>query len=216
MILKKYNTFIFDLDGTLIDSSKDIIDGVNYTRSKFNLAPKSDQEVMDNVGKGLRYLLEKVLPADFTEEEVTKAYHIQKEYYEVKKILALPYEGTVELLKTLKKNNKNIFIVTNKPQKATMEVLKDLELTDYFHGIYGADALKEHKPSAFPINYILETFKLKKEDSLFIGDSITDYETSKNANTDFAFVEYGYESEEIKRSIKARYKLKNLLELTRQ
>jgi len=209
MTLNKYNTFIFDLDGTLIDSSADIIDGVNYTLNKFDLPPKSNQEIMNNVGKGLKYLLQKTMPPDFSEESVLKAYYIQKEYYEIKTILAKPYKGVIELLNSLKKNNKNIFLVTNKPQKATLEVLKSLELTNYFKEILGADALKEHKPSPYPINYISEKYNLPKNNFLFIGDSVTDYETAINAEIDFAFVKYGYES----KKIEANYKLDNILDL---
>jgi phosphoglycolate phosphatase len=209
MLINRYNTFIFDLDGTLIDSSPDIIDGVNYTLSKFNLPPKSDKEIMDNVGKGLKYLLQKTLPSDFSEENILKAYDIQKEYYEIKTIKATPYDGVIELLNTLKNNTKNIFLVTNKPQRATLEVLKSLNLTNYFNEIFGADALKEHKPSPYPVNYISSKFNLPKSEMLFIGDSITDYETSKNANINFAFVEYGYEN----KKVDANYKLKNISDL---
>ncbi len=208
-MLNKYNTFIFDLDGTLIDSSPDIIDGVNYTLNKFNLPPRSNQEIMNNVGKGLKYLLQQVLPSDFSQEDILKAYYIQKEYYEIKKILAKPYKGVIELLDTLEKNTKNIFLVTNKPQKATLEVLKSLNLTKYFKNIFGADALKEHKPSPYPIQYIAQKYNLKYDKMLFIGDSITDYETAQNAEIDFVFVKYGYES----KNITAKYKVDNILDL---
>ncbi len=208
-MLNKYDTFIFDLDGTLIDSSPDIIDGVNYTLAKFNLPPKSDSEIMNNVGKGLKYLLKQVLPSDYSEEQVLKAYLIQKEYYEVKKILAKPYKGVIELLDILQKNTKNIFLVTNKPQKATMEVLKSLKLTKYFKDIFGADALKEHKPSPFPVHHIAQKYNLDYKKMLFTGDSVTDYETAVNAGIDFVFVKYGYESKEIP----AKYKVDNILDI---
>ena len=198
-----YQTYIFDLDGTLIDSSKDITEGVNHTLSKFNLPEKSDEEIMKHVGKGLKYLLKMVFPENTDENTIEKAYLIQKKFYETKEIKAIPYQGTQKVIQILKKYQKNIFLVTNKPQKATLKVLEKLNLTNYFNGIFGADALIEHKPSPYPINHIAKTYSLNKKQMVFIGDSKTDFETSKNAKTDFIWVTYGYESENLNTSKKA-------------
>lgn len=190
---EKYNCFIFDLDGTLIDSSYDIIDGVNFTLNKLNFKTLPGDEIMKYVGKGLKYLLEKVIPSK-EEKIINQAYEIQKTYYETKNILAKPYELSTEFLDLLKQNNKNIFIVTNKPYEASLKVLKDLNLIDYFDGILGADSLKEKKPSAYPINHIIDNFNFKKQEVIFIGDSITDYKTSINSAVDFILITHGFES----------------------
>jgi len=101
-----YKNFLFDLDGTLIDSSKDIIEGVNYTLSTFNLPPQDGKLIMSYVGKGLRQLLASVLKN--YPEYVDKAYLIQKDYYDVKEVKATLYEGVEKTLKTLKEQNKKL------------------------------------------------------------------------------------------------------------
>ncbi len=206
-----YKNFLFDLDGTLIDSSKDIIEGVNYTLSTFNIPPMDGKLIMSYVGKGLRQLLASVLKN--YPEHVDKAYLIQKDYYDVKEVKATLYEGVENTLKTLKEQNKKLFVVTNKPHTPTLNVLKHLKIDYLFDGIYGADILPFHKPSPLITNYICDNFNLNKEETIFIGDSITDFETAKNGKIDFILVDYGFENSEILAEIKADYKFSNFCDI---
>jgi len=200
--MKNYKTYIFDLDGTLIDSRADITAGANYALNKLGLSSKDSKEIISYTGKGLKHLVKSILPNNSTDEKVIEAYNYLKFYYETKATLSTPYKNVLELLEKLQIDSK-LFIVTNKTEKATMSILSFLDMTKYFKAIYGADSLKEKKPSPYPINYISEKFNINKKDILFIGDSITDYRTSIASKVDFLLVEHGFESKEIRDSIKS-------------
>jgi 2-phosphoglycolate phosphatase len=209
--MKKYTTVIFDLDGTLLNSTKDIVEAVNHTLSCFNLPPREESDVMRFVGKGIKHFITEVLKENNV--PIEDAVSIQTNYYETKEIHSSLYPNTESLLKHLKTKNIKIFLVTNKPHQATLKVLDFFNISHYFNAIYGADAVLKPKPDPYSVDFISKEFNVDKNDMVFVGDSITDAETAQNAEIDFILMNYGFEKKDRRETLKANYRFDDLSEI---
>ncbi|MBN2693302.1 HAD family hydrolase [bacterium] len=209
--MKKYSAVIFDLDGTLLNSTKDIVEAVNHTLSHFNLPPREEADVMRFVGKGIKHFITEVLKENNV--SIEDAVSIQTNYYETKEIHSSLYPNAESLLKYLKTKNIKIFLVTNKPHQATLKNLDFFNISHYFDAIYGAEALPKQKPNPYSIDFISENFKINKDEMIFVGDSITDSETAQNGDIDFILMNYGFEKKDRRETLKVNYRFDDLSEI---
>ncbi|MBI4374350.1 MAG: HAD-IA family hydrolase [Deltaproteobacteria bacterium] len=208
---RKINLLIFDLDGTLIDSKKDIANSIHWTLQSLNLPPVSDEEVYSYVGNGVRPLIQKSIG----EEEgphFQKALKIFKEHY-LSHCLdhTVPFEGAVAMLKSFSDKKKAVF--TNKPQYFTKPILKGLHLNTYFDAVIGSESGFPKKPDPAVIIHLLKQFGISPQEAIFIGDSRVDIETGKNAGILTCGVTFGYRSEEEIREAKPDFVISELGEL---
>lgn len=187
---------IFDLDGTLLYTLEDLMDSVNFTADLFGYEKKSLEEISSFVGNGIENLLRLSFPSDITEEEFQAAYKYFKDHYShhcCEK--TRPYDGIIETLKTLKKKELIIGIVSNKFQKAAEDVCEY-----YFKGLYnivvGESDYCKRKPAPDGINMICEKYNIKKEDTIFFGDSDVDIKTGENAGVFCVSVLWGFMNRE--------------------
>ena len=113
-----YNTLIFDLDSTLLDSLDDLTDSVNYTLNKLNYPLRTKEEIRSFAGNGIEKLLELCVPERTSYDKVAKCLFIFKEYYS-KNLMnkTKPYDGIMELLRYLSENKYKIAVVSNKFQE---------------------------------------------------------------------------------------------------
>jgi phosphoglycolate phosphatase len=208
--MKHLELYIFDLDGTLLDSGKDIALAANYAFEKLNFKTFSEEEIISKVGYGAKKLIEDLIP-EYPQEIKDKALEYFKEfYYSNPVIYSRLYEGAEETLKKLKELSKKVAVVTNKYKALSVEILKRLNVIDYIDLVVGADTTSEKKPHPLPVFYTLEKLKSDKDKSIIIGDSETDVLTGKNAGIKTALVLQGYGNKEHALSLNPDYVLDSL------
>ncbi len=210
--LSHIDTFLFDLDGTLIDSSEDIYRAVLHTLNKLGLSALPKKEVIKHVGYGGKKLLQGVLNTD-DEDLLREAVSIFRDYYfshpvEYTKL----YSGIEELLKKIKEKGKRTAIVTNKYEDISKQIVEKLGISDYIDLIIGGDTLSEKKPSPLPVIYASE--KLGSKKAIIIGDSETDIKSGKEAGIETCLVLYGFGKKDIALSFNPDYVIKHARQIT--
>lgn len=208
-----YKAIIFDLDGTLLDTSKDICKVLNKTLSYFSLPPVSLEQTKKFVGNGAKKLIERAVPKDYEGvEEVYKYYSAL--FANDDSALTELYEGEDEALKTFKQSEIKLAIVTNKPQDATETVCRR-HLSEYgFDFIAGNNGKFPLKPDPALALYAAASLGVKAEECLFVGDGETDVLTAKNAKMDGVAVLWGFRSRAQLKEAGATRFVKNYDELT--
>ncbi|MFW6181173.1 MAG: HAD family hydrolase [Spirochaetota bacterium] len=185
----RFRLYIFDLDGTLLDTRRDLTTAVNEMLAALGMEPKSLEEVVGYVGDGIRRLVERSLGGDSTDLE--RAERLFRKAYEKHLVDAtVPYPGVVETLQMLDRSHKAVF--TNKSDRLTARLLEELGIRHFFSVVVGGDAVKQKKPSPEGIEYILEKTGVRPEDAVMIGDHRNDILAAQNAGVRSVFVTYGF------------------------
>lgn len=186
---------IFDMDGTLIDSKKDITISINYVRDvKYNLAPLKEDFIVESINKEIRNL-----PKLFYNTEIYEdgARDIFEEHYATQCTKnSFLYDGIVDMLETLKSNDIKMSVATNAPTQFAEIMLDNVNAHNYFDKIIGADKVKESKPNPQMLNLILEHYNYShnKDKAWMIGDNSKDMKSAINANINPLFATWGFSS----------------------
>ena len=210
---------IFDLDGTIIDSKKDIINSFNFAFKKNNLKLINEAFFLKNASRGSDYFIKK----NFKKKNIKRSFidKINRDfishYYKNCTKNTTCKKGLKIFLKKTKKNYVNI-ITTNKKKKIAEKICKKLNIFSYFDQIFGSDTLLNKKPSKKHLDEILKKYNFKKSKILIFGDSEVDYNFAKYSSENFILIKDGYtikKTEKIiqKYSINNFYELKNILDL---
>ncbi|AUD63213.1 hypothetical protein BK010_06275 [Tenericutes bacterium MO-XQ] len=196
---------IFDMDGTILNTIDDVVASVNYAMRYFNLPEKTVQEVKDGIGRGAINLIEDVVPRGTSEADIYKIYEVYQTYYDQHtNDFTAPYEGILDLLKTLKNNGYKLAVVSNK-YRYLVEALNHDIFKDYFDISMGEMDGVPIKPAPDMIHIALKEMNLSKDEVIFIGDSDVDMMTATNANIKSIGVTWGYRSKEVLIKHKADY-----------
>lgn len=181
---------MFDLDGTLVDSSVDITNALNYAAGPYGIGKMTVEETIGLVGEGLTRLIEKVLgnARAATGPEVLDRFIGY--YSEHLADFTLPYRGVRETLERL--GNYRKAVISNKRESLSRELLDKLGLANYFDIILGSDSVEEKKPSPKPIMKVLESFSLQPDEAVIVGDSNFDIDAGRAAGTKTIAVSYGF------------------------
>lgn len=192
--MKKYKALFFDTDGTLLDTLQDILDAVNYALKECGYSKQyAYEEGKKLIGGGAFKLAERAI--SFTSITKEKYEQFQKlffeKYLELQDRTTKPFDGMAELLLSLKENYQ-LFIISNKPQFLLDDIIKKTFPKNLFIEACGHKIENPEKPDPILVNYLVDKYHLKKEECLFIGDSITDIETAINGKVDSCLVTFGY------------------------
>ncbi len=212
MNLKKFELIIFDLDGTLVDSAKDIMIANNKTLEKFGYKPISFKNVKHIIGQGIRVNIIRSLKMQdvkINKKKENEMYDFFFSFY--KKNLYVKskiYGGLNSFLKNLKKKGYKLAVCSNKLETLTKIVLKKTKLLKYFDFVAGGDTFAHRKPHPSVLNNIIKNFKINKNNVLFIGDSEHDYHSALNSNIKFCLKTKGFTNKPIS-FFKKSYKLKS-------
>lgn len=212
MNLKKFELIIFDLDGTLVDSAKDIMIANNKTLEKFGYKPISFKNVKHIIGQGIRVNIIRSLKMQnvkINKKKENEMYNFFFSFY--KKNLYVEskiYSGLNSFLKNLKKQGYKLAVCSNKLEVLTKIVLKKTKLLKYFDFVAGGDTFAHRKPHPSVLNNIIKNFKINKNNVLFIGDSEHDYYSALNSNIKFCLKTKGFTNKPIS-FFKKSYKLKS-------
>ncbi len=188
--MKEYKTYLFDVDGTLIDTAELIYQCFLFSCNKFaNITVERDL-VMNNIGLPFRPQLETYIGKQ-TDEQVSVIFeaHIgyQKEVYS--QYLKL-FDGIEELLEKLKSAGKNIGIVTSRKRDTLDMYLKDMGIYHFFDVIISPEDTQKHKPSPEPVQAALAKYSEDPDNAIYVGDSVFDIESGHTAGCETAFVEW--------------------------
>ena len=212
MNLKKFELIIFDLDGTLVDSAKDIMIANNKTLEKFGYKPISFKNVKHIIGQGIRVNIIRSLKMQnvkINKKKENEMYDFFFSFY--KKNLYVEskiYSGLNSFLKNLKKQGYKLAVCSNKLELLTKIVLKKTKLLKYFDFVAGGDTFAHRKPHPSVLNNVIKNFKINKNNVLFIGDSEHDYYSALNSNIKFCLKTKGFTNKPIS-FFKKSYKLKS-------
>jgi len=190
---------IFDLDGTLIDSSPDLALAINHMLKKVNRNTFSLDEIHHWVGNGAETLVRRALSGSSTidnninKDEFKKALDIFLKFYaENLAVATVTYPHVLSTLSKLKEHGYRLAIVTNKPFDFVAPILKELKLEAFFELYLGGDSLKERKPNPAPLLYICKKLNVNVEESVMVGDSKNDILAAQDCNMQSIGVTYGY------------------------
>ena len=199
MKLNSKKLLIFDLDGTLIDSSDDLALAVNHTLTRLKLATYDINTIHHWIGNGAEILIKRALSGSKTinnsldEKYWREALKIFLDFYSKNLTVAtVTYPNVETTLKTLRDRGYILTIVTNKPYMFVTPILKKLNLNNLFELILGGDSLDRKKPDPMPLLYVCKKLNISPKKSVMIGDSKNDILASKLANMDSIGVTYGY------------------------
>ncbi len=182
---------IFDLDGTLIDSRRDLIRSVSATLREMGREELHEDTISGYIGHGAPQLVGRALGSGASEDECQRALKFFLAYYEDHKLdSTCAYPGVPEALEHLAAFP--MAILTNKPVRVSMRILKELGLAKYFRAVYGGNSFETKKPDPFGARTILREFGTAPAEAMLIGDSEVDVQTARNAGTLAASVNYGF------------------------
>ncbi|MBO4819526.1 MAG: HAD-IA family hydrolase [Firmicutes bacterium] len=199
--MKEYKAYIFDLDGTLLDTLEDLADAVNYAMRKNGFPERSLAEVKSFVGDGMRLLVKRSAPTGAEDDLLEKAFADFREYYSVHYMdKTKPYPGIEAMLRALKAQGKRLCVISNKVDYA-VKLLMDQFFSGLFETVLGEREGIRRKPSPDSLLAVMEELELSREECVYIGDSDTDIETARNAGIDSISVSWGFRTKEfLKRS----------------
>ncbi len=182
---------ICDLDGTIIDSRKDLATSINLMLKDVNLPEIDVDTVTGYVGNGARKLVERALNGKYHDAE--HALKIFKKYYK-KNILneTIVYPTVPDGLEKLHKNNIKLSLISNKPSENCIEILQHFNLDKYFDVVFGGDEKHPLKPDPKTVVLSIEKTNATKENSWIIGDSLADLNAGRNAGIKCCYAEYGF------------------------
>lgn len=201
----KFDTVIFDLDGTILYTLEDLTDSLNIVLKSRGYPLRTMEEVRGFVGEGYRRLVERGLPPGKSTEEIDSCTGLfGKVYYENIANKTRPYDGILSLLQELKSLGIRIGVVSNKTDEATKESCRHY-FGDYIDIAIGDSPLRKRKPAPDNVYEALEQLGSQKPASIFVGDSNVDVQTAKNAGLTCVGVTWGYRSREILLSEGADY-----------
>lgn len=183
---------VFDLDGTLIDSRRDITTAINRTREGYGLPPLALEQVINMVGEGARVLIERALGADMPLDRIDQALATYLDHYrDVCLDETRPYPGIEEMLAALA-DAYPLALLSNKGESLSRKVLAGLGLDRFFREILGGDSLPTRKPDPSGLRLVAERLGFPVERVMLVGDTRIDAETARNAGSFFALVEWGF------------------------
>lgn len=194
--MKKYDTVIWDLDGTLLDTLDDIFDSVNEAMHRFGLPARTRAEVRSFVGNGIGVLMELSIPGGKAYAQFAQiSDYFVAHYSKSSRNKTKPYDGIEQILDACVQKGIKVGIVSNKGDA----IVKDLAQL-YFKGnipvAIGARPGIRNKPAADSVLEAMRELDAKQETTLYVGDSEVDVLTAQNAGLDGVFVDWGFRDAE--------------------
>ena len=187
----KRQLLIFDLDGTLIDSRRDLATAVNLMRAHFALPPLPLETITSFVGDGVRALVKRALAG--TDTNVDEAVRIQGPLYRAHLVEETTlYPGVADGLRALRGAGHVLAVATNKPTGPTETILWHFGLTALFAVRLGGGSTRHLKPDPEAIYSIMQRTRMAPADTWVIGDNHTDLEAARRAAVRSIFLTYGF------------------------
>jgi phosphoglycolate phosphatase len=174
---------VFDLDGTLVDSSQDLADSINALLADYGVPPLPADVVASMVGDLIRAGV-KPDPREALDRFLA--------HYDVRLLATTkPYAGMVETLEAVRTGHR-LAVLTNKPLAASVRLLDGLGLMPFFAEVIGGDTIHGRKPDPSGLLSLIAGANATPETTLLVGDSSVDLETARRASTRICLARYGF------------------------
>ena len=189
--------YIFDLDGTLVDTVPDLCSCLNTVLRRENKREMALEEMPQLIGNGVRKLIERAFirsGVELTSDALDALYADFSTVYETRMTdESRPYPGAVETLEALAAEGARLAVLTNKPHGPALRLLDALDLRRFFPVVLGGGERAYLKPDARLFDEVVA--ELGGGPAVMIGDSRPDVETARNAGAPSVLVTYGYSTE---------------------
>ena len=192
-------TILFDLDGTLVDTAPDLMGAHNHVMKKFGYPQKSLDDIKHIAGRGAWIMMQRTFRDEIKDEKLKK--EMVKEFinYYAKNIDrgSKPIKGVVKFLDWAKSKQILMAVCTNKQERLAVDLLKKINLSQYFEYIAGCDTFDFNKPDPRHLTNVIDIIGGDINKSIMIGDSEVDSQSAYNAKIPFVLVEEGYTEKNI-------------------
>ena len=192
-------TILFDLDGTLVDTAPDLMGAHNHVMKKFGYPQKSLDDIKHIAGRGAWIMMQRTFRDEIKDEKLKK--EMVKEFinYYAKNIDrgSKPIKGVVKFLEWAKSKQILMAVCTNKQERLAIDLLKKINLSQYFEYIAGCDTFDFNKPDPRHLTNVIDIIGGDINKSIMIGDSEVDSQSAYNAKIPFILVEEGYTEKNI-------------------
>lgn len=210
-----YEAVIFDLDGTLLNTLEDLTDSVNASLAAFGLPQKTIEQIRTYVGNGIRNLMKRSITGGEEHPDFEKIFQKFREHYkEHCQDKTKPYDGIVELLRSLKAKGIKMAIVSNKADFAVKE-LNESYFKEFDMAAIGEREGIARKPAPDSVFLALKELGVTADKAVYVGDSEVDLETAARAGLPCISVLWGFRKEELLREHGAKYLAKTAEEVYR-
>lgn len=190
--INRFDTVLFDLDGTLLDTLADLADSVNYALRLFNCPAISAEDTRRFIGDGYVKLIERAIPGGIENPHFAQCLEEFKNHYNRNMMnRTKPYPGIMELLAELQKRGCRMAVVSNKNDLA-VKALAEHYFGAYIQTAIGASAAIARKPEPVSVYMALEELGADKSDAVYVGDSDIDILTAQNAGIPCVSVSWGF------------------------
>ncbi len=184
---------IYDLDGTLVDTRKDIAHAVNRMLSEMGAAQLSEGQIARHVGRGLYHLVGSCLDTN-DKKKIEAGARLYRDYYSRHMLdNTVLFPGAKEILEYFKGQNQAV--LTNKPNPFSQQILEALGTADYFIEILAGDSKFPKKPDPAAVHFLMERTGAGPHQTVLVGDSLIDIETGRNAGVVTVVVSHGFSAE---------------------
>jgi len=209
--MTSFQLFVFDFDGTLVDTKKDIADSVNRTLKELELRTLDRETLYTFIGKGVNHLMTRSLEGTGY-DDLPRAIKIFMRHYEEHLMDQTDlFPNCRETLEHFA--HKENTILSNKPTHFITQILDALDCRAPFSTIIGGDLMPAKKPDPGGLLHILEQHRMPPEETLMIGDSLVDVATGKRAGVKTCGVTYGHAGRESLESAQPNWIIDDLSEL---
>lgn len=188
-----FDTYIFDLDGTLLDTLNDLASSCNYALRENSMPERSIDEVRRFVGNGVKKLMERAIPGGLENPKFDATYTLFRQHYLKHNLYTTrPYPGVMDLLSELRRKGKNVAVVSNKFYAATQELCQHFFGHELVPVAIGERENIRKKPAPDTVMEALRQLGVSKDNAVYIGDSDVDVMTAQNSGMPCISVLWGF------------------------
>lgn len=192
--MKQYDTYIFDLDGTLLNTLDDLASATNYALRCYGMPEHTRDDIRRFVGNGVRLLMIRAVPAGEQNPQFEEVFNTFRQYYMQHSLdTTRPYDGIQEVLLTLRQRGCRLAVVSNKFDAATKELCKYFfpHSIEVAVGEHEAEGIRK-KPAPDTVIEALSQLGVSADNAVYVGDSDVDLQTAHNAGLPCISVLWGF------------------------
>ena len=187
-------TILFDLDGTIVNTAPDLMAAHNHVMRKYGHTEKRLEDIKSLAGRGAWVMMQRSFKEEIKDEKIKK--EMTKEFidYYSKNIdrNSVPIKGSIDFFKWARNKNISMAVCTNKQERLAIDLLKKLDIFQYFEYVAGSDTFSFNKPDPRHLTDVVEIIGGDLKKTIMVGDSEVDAMSANNAKLPFILVKDGY------------------------